>query len=148
MKVKPLEIIPLVIAVLLIIGTAYAGKMYFKQPEIAPEDTAKEYYDWYLDYKGNPLFSGAYQGHKLLEESVVLMADKIVNESQGLLDIDPFLCTENNPDRVHIANPIINKRSATVTVVNFFGSEIKSHKVELSSKWGKWKISSINCPNN
>ena len=140
------------------IAAALALAAYFFWPNIlpgasasvAPEQVVEQYYDWYLDYIGdpgteafrNPLVDRAYQHSPLLLGSYIGHIDELLDGSE-FIPADPFLCAQDIPVTITTQNAFSDEDQAKVIVRTSFQNHVST--VDLLKKWGQWKISNITC---
>ena len=144
---KQKEIITITVIVFIAILLFGFWKFWSMTPDKKPEAVAGDFYSWYLEYEGNALLSGAYKKSGYLTSRFIDQIETQLNESKGLITQDPIFCKQSIPDRFFMTNPNIQKKSAQITLVQFFQEELHSAKIKLVHQFGKWKIDDIICPN-
>ncbi len=119
-------------------NTASAGAA--ELPDVPAEQVVQEFYDWYINFPGHPIVSGAYAEHPLVGEELVKAVEA---QRQGGLIADPILCAQDVPDRVTAGDAVVDGSNAKVHLTTSWeGHELD---VELLVVGGEWKISKVIC---
>lgn len=101
---------------------------------------AQDFYGWYLSYEGNPLMDSAYRASPYLSpEMVAFLDDFIRNEVVS----DPFVCAQDKPSKIEVAQPQVSANRASVTVSTDF--EGHAFTVDLVKVDGRWLIDKVTC---
>ena len=109
-----------------------------------PEVVVESFYNWYLDYSaaGNPLVDGAYQAREELDPRMVTRIDAAMTQAGGLR-ADPFLCAQDVPTYISVANEQVASDEALVSMESSF--EGHRFKVKLVMIDEDWKIAEVMC---
>ena len=140
-KLKKVIIIIILLAVI-----SYVAYKRIQKAMTGPEVIVGNFYEWYINYDGNALMSGAYKESGYLTNDLIKKIDESLEESKGMVKKDPFTCSQSLPDDFSVSNPIIDKSNAGVTLAEYFENDLSSVKIALKSKWGGWRIDSVICP--
>jgi len=113
------------------------------QTTMSPTLEVKNFYDWYMKYRGDPISNGAY---KSITQLSTLFVNEIDNRYfKGTLTYDPFVCNYPKPLGVDVVSEEIKDNKAKVIINTDYGVE-KLVSVNLVLEGSEWKISSIECP--
>ncbi len=140
----------LVVAVLGTAGlTVYNIMKMNKKPVIKveimpPEKVALKFFNEYIDFKGNPLTTGAYKNNTSLTTGFIAKVDKLLEEPKRLL-LDPIICGENRPLKVEMGQPVVQDTKATLDVMEEFETT-QTMKVAMTLENQLWKIEDVICP--
>jgi hypothetical protein len=109
---------------------------------MAPDEVVESFYNWLLEYPGNPISSGDYQSSPFLTAEYL---DQIEQELSGNRPggVDPFLCAQDVPEKVSVQPAVLDDSQASVRVFTSF--EGHSFIVRLAQKEREWKITGITC---
>jgi hypothetical protein len=105
----------------------------------APDQTVRDFYDWYLSYEGNPLAEKAYRVNAMLSEDFIRQLDE---QTTGELIADPLLCAQDVPESVTVSSAEISGPSARVEVQTSAGNRFG---VGLVLDENIWKIVEVSC---
>ena len=105
----------------------------------APDQTVRNFYDWYLSYDGNPLVEKAYRSNAALSDDFVRRLDE---QTAGELIADPLLCAQDVPKSVTVSTPAISEEMATVEVQTSLGNRFS---VQLIQNESVWQIAEVVC---
>lgn len=100
----------------------------------APEEVVQKFYNWYLDYKGNPRADKAYLESEYLSKDL----KKAFEEAQRY---DPALCAQDKPLNFAIDGVTVRGKTAEVIISHTFGL----YPIELEIIDGQWLITDIKC---
>jgi len=108
-----------------------------------PTKVVQDFYNWYMNYRGNPVESGAY---RYLEELTPGLIEDIDNRmGKGKLSYDPFSCGAGKPLGVAVIREEIKDTNANVVINTDYGNNVEINlKMVLENK--AWKVVSIDCP--
>jgi hypothetical protein len=115
----------------------------------APGEVVERFYEWYVDYPGNPLADGAYRSSEYLAGEFVQKVDGIIASfDQG--GYDPFLCAQDVPASFTIEPATVSGDEASVVMHEIWnpGTEVElvhDLTVTLRIVDGAWKIVGITC---
>lgn len=115
-----------------------------KAEVVPPETTAMRFYNWYIDFKGNPLTTGAYKTNTTLTSEFISKVDKLLSEPDRLL-LDPIVCGENRPLKVEMSQPQIQGNTATIDVTEEFETQ-QTMRISMILENDTWKINDVACP--
>ncbi len=109
-----------------------------------PALTVQAFYTWYLDYSetGNPMADEAYRSSEYLTEAFVQKVDEILASFEGG-GYDPFLCAQDVPQDISVAEMNVSGDEAQVKVQTSF--EGHSFDVVLQREGEQWKIADVIC---
>jgi hypothetical protein len=119
--------------------------------EASPAEVTEAYYQWYLDYIGdpasedfrNPLTDRAYQDNPYLTPDFEARVDEILEQNAGGGGYDPFLCAQAIPTEIKLDGVFNSGDTASAVVrTDFFDH---TFSVDLRQVDGVWQISDINC---
>jgi hypothetical protein len=108
---------------------------------LSPEEVVEGFYNWYLEYPGNPT-QGAYRSSPFLTEALM---DRTAQTVAGFVmgGFDPFLCAQDSPEKIYVDAAEISGDSARIKVTSSFqGHEFR---VQLIQEDGEWKIDQVLC---
>jgi hypothetical protein len=108
---------------------------------LSPEEVVEGFYNWYLEYPGNPN-QGAYRESPFLTVSLMdKTAETVAGFQMG--GYDPFLCAQDSPDKIFVDRAEISGGTATIRVTSSFqGHEFR---VQLVQEDGEWKMDQVQC---
>jgi hypothetical protein len=109
---------------------------------MTPEEVVESYYNWLMQYPGNPTAEHAYRESPFLTPEFILSIDETVSGFR-LGGADPFLCAQDIPDKVFVQQADVVGDRAVVRVNSSF--EGHSFLVDLVQEDGEWKISRVRC---
>ena len=115
----------------------YGARGQEKTP--VPDQTVRDFYDWYLSYPGNPLTEKAYRSNVALSDDFIHQLDE---QTAGELIADPLLCAQDVPESVTISRAEISDQSAEVEVDTSLGNRFT---VRLAMEKNVWKIVEVIC---
>ena len=108
---------------------------------LTPEEVVEGFYNWYIEYPGNPNL-GAYQESPFLTAALVTKIDETINNFQAG-GADPFLCAQDRPDKIFVDTAEISDQTAEIRVTSSFeGHEFQVHLIQED---GEWKMDSVRC---
>jgi hypothetical protein len=111
-----------------------------------PEDTVERFYHWYLGYPGNVVAEEAYRSSEYLTPQAVEQVDAVIN-AFTMGGYDPFLCAQDVPERVDVAEATLTEGTAQVMAHGVWNSGSQSDiRLRLRQVDGVWKIDAITCP--
>lgn len=131
-------------------GLAACGDTESPEATDGPAAVVESYYAWHIDaagfdpetgIRGNPMVDGTYRDRPELSESFVSKIDDLV--ASGQMMADPFLCAQDVPTSVEVADTVVTDGSATATVTTSF--EGHGFDVDLEEIDGEWKIVAVHC---
>ncbi len=107
-----------------------------------PKETVESFYNWYLQYEGNPLSSGAYKTSDYLTDNFKNNIDQLLSSfDKG--GYDPIVLAQDLPSGITVGNVLIDNGSAKVIVsLNFYGTQ-KNLDIKLYKVGEIWQIDSI-----
>jgi hypothetical protein len=109
---------------------------------MTPEEVVESFYNWYMQYPGNPLVDGAYQNSIYLsEECIDGIRDTLSSFEKSGIDI--LVCAQDIPDTLFIQPAIISGEKAQIDVKTSF--EGHSIKVYLQKNDEEWRITRFGC---
>jgi hypothetical protein len=111
---------------------------------MTPEEVVESFYNWLIEYPGNPRVDGAFKNSPFLSESYIQKVDEDIKLSVNQLGgADPFFCAQDIPDKVYVNSAEIDNGRASVRLTTSF----VNHRllIELNLIDGEWKIVKINC---
>lgn len=100
----------------------------------------QDFYGWYLSYEGNPLTDSAYHASPYLSPEMMGFLDGFI---QGEMLYDPFLCAQDKPGKIEVAQLQISTNRASATVNTDF--EGHAFAVDLVKVDGNWLIDKVTC---
>jgi hypothetical protein len=109
---------------------------------MTPEEVVEGFYNWYLEYPGNPMSDGAFKLSPFLDEALIAAKE----EELSLFNMggaDVFLCAQDIPEKIYVQPAQIDGSRASVKVNSSF--EGHSIEVELELREGEWKITRVHC---
>ncbi len=112
---------------------------------MTPEEVVESFYNWYMQYPGNPMVERAYRQSPFLTDQWIQQVDEALNSFQGQSGFDPFLCAQDIPERIFVQPANTTQQDIAVVVVksSFAGHSLT---VDLQRANGMdWKISAIRC---
>lgn len=114
--------------------------------QVSPDVTVEEFYQWYLDYKGQALISGAYKESPFLTDSY---KKKLEDKASGYKNLlyDPILCAQDRPKDSNVENVTLSNDGTSANVVyyeDYYGTPVRT-SVSLVSTSGNWSIDNIEC---
>ena len=111
---------------------------------MTPEEVVESFYNWYMQYPGNPMVERAYRQSPFLTDQWIQEVDEALDSSQGQSGFDPFLCAQDIPEKVFVQPANITQDTAVVVMKSSFAGH--SLTVDLQRTNGAdWKISAIRC---
>jgi hypothetical protein len=146
-------------AIIFLTASVYSGnKNYQENAEVSvepisePEDVARAFYLWYLDYYGepgsdnfhNPVSEKAYHDSPYLTPSFIGHVDEIVAGFQNRAAYDPFLCAQNIPLEVTPMGTFWHSGQASIVMSTNFPDHFIT--LDLQKVGEAWQISNITCP--
>lgn len=111
-----------------------------------PQAAAQAFYDWYLDYSGDPKV--AHHDNPSFTPELIAQIDRVIaeNEAQyGTMDYDPFLCAQNVPLTLTAESILEEDDHAAALVHASFGRHYIL--VDLERGANGWQLSDIVCTN-
>lgn len=107
-----------------------------------PKETVESFYNWYLQYEGNPLSSGAYKTSDYLTDNFKNNIDQLLSSfDKG--GYDPIVLAQDLPSGITVGNVLLDNGSATVTVsLNFNGTQ-KNLDIKLLKVGDIWQIDNV-----
>ncbi len=119
--------------------------------DTSAEGTVLSFYDWYMEYAGNPLVEHAYQTNPVLATDFIHQVDERLS-SQTRGGYDPFLCAQDRPGRFSILSDsqTVDGTGALVLVHEVWNPDsefefTKDIKIKLENYDGHWQITGIDC---
>jgi hypothetical protein len=129
-------------------GCAVAAAPVAERQGPDPSAVVTGFYGWYTGYaqEGNPIADGAYKGSPYLTAGLVSDVAETVAGFQGG-GFDLFLCAQDVPARLSVAEEAIEGDEATVSVDALFGGSPTNYRYDLSlvREGGEWKIAEVAC---
>jgi hypothetical protein len=107
-----------------------------------PEEVVENFYDWLMEYPGNPRVDGAYKTSPFLTDVYIEQVGKGFNENQ-IGGVDPFMCAQDIPEKVFVHDAETMGKHAFVNVDSSFPGH--HFQIELELVEGEWKIRNILC---
>lgn len=109
-----------------------------------PEEVVESFYNWFFEYPGNSTGERAYRDSLLLTPAFIQTVDETLDSFSGAGGgFNPFVCAQDNPERIFVQEAEIDGDRAVVVVNSSF--EGHSFTVELLVSEGEWKIDGIQC---
>lgn len=109
----------------------------------APGDVVKAFYDWYLQFEGNPVSSAAYQESDFLTAELKQHVSEQVGA--GNLGADPFLCAQDKPDTLSVGLVQTGEQQAQVEASLNFSGMIRPLNITLVKQNNEWRLHEIGC---
>jgi hypothetical protein len=136
---------------LLAIGFVVGGCGFAALPQASPadplvmrpEEVVDSFYKWFFEYPGNSTGERAYRDSLLLTPAFIQTIDETLDSFTGGGGFNPFVCAQDNPERIFVQEAQIDGDRAVVVVNSSF--EGHSFTVELQVSEGEWKIDGIKC---
>lgn len=110
---------------------------------LPPSNTVQNLYNWYLNYKGNPVETGAYKFNNNLSTVFINSIDNRLYKNQ--LSYDPFVCSVDKPLGVSVISEKVEGNNAIVEINEDFGVD-KKININLALEGDKWMVTYIDCP--
>jgi hypothetical protein len=139
-----------IVIIFLAVGLLLVGCSQLKLPDaspvdplaMTPEEVVESFYNWYLEYPGNPTVDGAFKESPFLAETKIKSVEE---ELQLRMDggADPFMCAQDLPEKIYAQPAEIEAAQARVRVNSTFVGH--TFLVELEVQDGEWKIVHILC---
>lgn len=109
---------------------------------LAPEQTAEVFYNWYLQYEGNPLAEGAYLETNLLS---IRLKQAIQEQFEGdqPSQLDPLLLAQDLPSGFRIADAILENELATIKIALEYDQTEVFRQVDLVKQDSHWQIDQV-----
>jgi len=109
--------------------------------EITPPDQiVRNYFNWYIGFKGNPLVGGSYKIGNNFTQAYMDKVDQLVKET----DIDPILCARARPLGLSVEEPDISGSKADV-YINLDFEENQRMKITMYLDGDNWKVDDVEC---
>ena len=105
-----------------------------KDPGVAVE----EFYNWYLEYPGDPIADGAYKTHNIISEDLIKKIE--ISEKET----DPFLCGMERSSGIEVEPAKTSDDSSSVIINVKSNGMVTPVKANLKLN-GNWKIINIVC---
>lgn len=137
-------ILTVIIATAAVVGVSYALRGYIAQ-DSGPEQVAREFYEGWVNFEGNPMVERFYEDHELLSADLETKIRQILDSFGIGGGFDPVLCAQDKPQAMQFELLSADKTSATVEVREDFGGNEKAVVVSLIKENGKWLINEIDC---
>jgi hypothetical protein len=109
---------------------------------MTPEEVVESYYNWLMQYPGNPTAEYAYRESPFLTAPFIIRIDETVSGFR-LGGADPFLCAQDIPEKVYVQQAEMDGDRSSVRVNTSF--EGHYFNVDLVKEEGEWKISGVRC---
>lgn len=110
---------------------------------VPPTEVVNSFYNWYMNYRGNTVETGAYKYNEHL--SALFINDIDNRHFKGHLTYDPFVCAPDKPLGVSVISEETKETTSVVKINEDFGTDIQVD-VHLVLEGNKWMISQIDCP--
>ena len=111
-------------------------------PDGGPQAAVEAFYNWYINYPGNPLVDDAHRDSPHLTGDLLQRVDQVrASFTHGAYD--PILCAQDIPNRIDVKAVSITGEVATVAVETDLGG----HALTLTLKRidGAWRIDDTGC---
>lgn len=135
------RIIPVIILLVIVVAVVLAipnGKAQ------TPTSATKSFYEWWLNYFGNPVADKAYQKNAAIDKDFAKQLDSTV-ASLTNTSYDPVLCSRNKPSGISVDNQKISGDTATVEVHETFTGAPHTVYVALKKEGSDWLLTDITC---
>jgi hypothetical protein len=112
----------------------------------SPDIAVEEFYDWYLNFKGQPLTSGAYQESPFLTKEYKKRLANSASSYSNLLQ-DPVLCSLDKPYETSVENVDISEDEKSAEVLflqDYYGNPVRTN-VSVVKLGDSWYINGIDC---
>jgi hypothetical protein len=112
----------------------------------SPDVAVEEFYEWYLEFKGQALTSGAYQDSPFLTKGY---KDRLANAASSYENLlhDPILCSLDKPYETSVENVDIKEdgmNSEVIFLQDYYGNPVRT-KVSVVKQGNYWYIDGIEC---
>jgi hypothetical protein len=109
---------------------------------MTPEEVVDSFYNWLLEYPGNPRSDGAFRTSPFLSADYIQAIDEAF-EKPALGGADPFFCAQDIPEKVFVYPAAIEGDTALVAMETTFANHRLS--IELYLMDGEWRIVKVHC---
>jgi hypothetical protein len=107
-----------------------------------PEQTVILFYDWYLNFAGNPLTSGAYlESNYLSERLKEAVALQLADQQMG--QADPFLLAQDVPEEFKIVDTLVDDETAAIKMAFTISGQEFFRQIDLIRTNGVWQINQV-----
>lgn len=110
--------------------------------EADPKETVESFYNWYLQYEGNPISSGAYKTSDYLSDNFKKEIDSLLSGFEGG-GYDPILLAQDFPSSFEVSVVSVNNDQASVAVEMEFYGMTQSVEINLVKSGKLWQIDKI-----
>jgi hypothetical protein len=110
-----------------------------------PEEVVEAFYNWMLEYPGNPVADRAYQSSPYLTQAYITRVDQLFTNAETGLNADPFLFAQIVPTGFRVEAASRDENQAQVVVHEVFGDggSTQDLTVDLIRSADEWKIDRV-----
>jgi hypothetical protein len=128
---------------LLLLSSCNRGSVVPVDPLVmTPEEVVESFYNWLLEYPGNPRSDGAFRNSPFLSTEFIQEIDDFTR-APALGGADPFFCAQDIPDKIYVYPAEIEGGSALVSMETSFTNH--RLQIELNLVDSEWKILHVHC---
>jgi len=114
-----------------------------ESPAMQPEEVVESFYNWMLQYPGNPIAEGAVAGSPYVAPEFVDRLNRTRASFENEPGYDPVLCAQDVPGKVMVAPAEVAGETARVVVTTDFPNH--AIDLELEFRDGEWVILRTGC---
>ena len=138
------------IVCILLGGGGFLASQAASRARLTPAEVVESFYAEYLagakdvgEARSDPLADASYRSSAHLAPEFVQKVDALI-ASFDRGGYDPFLCAQDIPETVTVADAKVSSDQATVTMKTSFAGHSLMVQLELAA--GQWQIIDISCP--
>ncbi len=113
---------------------------------VTPEKVAEEFYNWYMNYQGDPISTKAYATNPLLTEYFINLIAELTTDYNESDPFDPVFCEVNKTREIFIDVPKLSNNNKQADVMINRKSDNKDlYRIVLVNPENRWLIKDIMC---